>query len=189
MYVAANQVKDVLRAGAPEFKGREAEIKVSKTVRLANTQWSGGCVDIYTFVRLADLAVMPTPKQPFMENSPLHETDLPIPEGFLVVIYKKRGTAADLVTILTPVENMLAALPAPAVVSEDERIVLLATRTLKSSYAGIKNYRFSEANRKFGITLDRWEAAKTALIGRKLLNAAGAITPDGRNIVAGDHSF
>lgn len=66
--------------------------------------------------------------------------------------------------------------------SDDERTVLRYTQSLKSSYAGIKNYRFSESNRETGITLERWDAAKKNLIAGKFLNAVGAITDKGRNI-------
>jgi hypothetical protein len=69
--------------------------------------------------------------------------------------------------------------------TNDERIVLYATRSLKSSYNGVKDYRFHAANQDTGITRDRWEAVKTALIERKLLNKAGAITVDGKNAIQG----
>ena len=64
----------------------------------------------------------------------------------------------------------------------DERTVLIATKSLKSSYGGVSNFRFHEANRSTGITLDRYNTAKSTLIGKKLLNAAGAVTIEGRNL-------
>ena len=45
----------------------------------------------------------------------------------------------------------------------------------------INNYRFHEANRETGIDSGSWASAKAALIGRKLLNRAGAITVSGKN--------
>jgi hypothetical protein len=62
-----------------------------------------------------------------------------------------------------------------------EKTVLIFTKSLKSSYAGIKNYRYHEAHRESGITLAEWEAAKVSLIIKGFLNKAGAITVDGRN--------
>jgi hypothetical protein len=72
-------------------------------------------------------------------------------------------------------------LPAPTELTEDEEIVLVATRSLKASYGGVSNYRLSEARRYTGIDLHRWETAKAMLIAKKLLNKAGAITVEGRN--------
>ncbi|KPL05710.1 hypothetical protein AMJ85_11125, partial [candidate division BRC1 bacterium SM23_51] len=53
-------------------------------------------------------------------------------------------------------------------------------------YAGISNYRFHEAHRQTGITLEQWERGKRALIAKKLLNRAGAATNDGRNVEVAD---
>jgi hypothetical protein len=74
-------------------------------------------------------------------------------------------------------------LPAPVELTWAERTVLLATMSWKSSYAGVSNYRFVEAQRTCGITLPEWENAKQSLIARKLLNKAGAVTVDGRNAI------
>lgn len=69
--------------------------------------------------------------------------------------------------------------------TEDERTVLLYTRRYKGSYGRNRDIRFSYANRETGITRERWEAAKASCIERKLLTKAGAITPAGRNAIAG----
>lgn len=65
----------------------------------------------------------------------------------------------------------------------EEKVVLTATRSLKSSYGGVKNFRYTEANHVTGITLKHWDEAKANLIERKLLNRAGAITNAGRNAI------
>jgi hypothetical protein len=85
------------------------------------------------------------------------------------------------IEIHTPAENVTRLLPAPTELTEDEEIVLVATRSLKACYGGVSNYRFSEAKRYTGIDLHRWETAKATLIAKKLLNKAGAITVEGRN--------
>lgn len=72
--------------------------------------------------------------------------------------------------------------------SRDERIVLVATRSYKASYAGIKEYRFRQARSECGMSRERWDAAKASLIARKLLNRAGAITPAGKAAI-GDVSY
>lgn len=62
-------------------------------------------------------------------------------------------------------------------------MVLAATRGLKSSYAGIKNYRFHAARESTGITEPEWNQAKDACMAKGLLNRAGAISDDGRNAI------
>jgi hypothetical protein len=78
--------------------------------------------------------------------------------------------------------NQLA-LPPAGELLEDEKIVLAAIRSLKSSYAGIPNYRFHCVHKKTGITLERWNEVKESLTKKGYLNKAGAITPNGKNVL------
>lgn len=88
------------------------------------------------------------------------------------------------ITFYVHPSRLPALLPAPsAALSRECRIVLCATRSLKSSYAGISNFRFHEAHSQTGITLADWERCKAELIGMGLLNKAGAITVSGRNAI------
>ena len=75
-------------------------------------------------------------------------------------------------------------LPPAEGVTDNEKIVLTYTARLKNTYGGETNIRFREASRETKITAGEWENAKTALISRKLLNKAGAITVAGRNAIA-----
>jgi hypothetical protein len=86
------------------------------------------------------------------------------------------------ITIHVHAENAPKYLPAPVDLTEDEKTVIGYTKSCKSSYAGIPNFRFHEATRRTKITLDRWEAAKASCIVKGLLNKAGALTIDGRNV-------
>lgn len=76
-----------------------------------------------------------------------------------------------------------------------EVLVLEATAAYKSSYAGIKNYRFVEMNDILSghgglspgvepMTLTQYEQAQASLRARKLLNKANAITKAGRAALA-----
>lgn len=64
-----------------------------------------------------------------------------------------------------------------------EKVVLCATRSYKSSYAGVSDYRYAEAHRMVKISKEEWERAKSELISKGLLNKAGAITSKGKNAV------
>ena len=72
------------------------------------------------------------------------------------------------ITIYVRPENAVGMLPAPIELTWTEQVVLYACRSLKSSYAGISNYRLHEATRETGITGAEYELAKASLISRKL---------------------
>ena len=67
--------------------------------------------------------------------------------------------------------------------TREQRIVLIATRSYKSSYAGVGNYRYIEAARETGISLADWERSKAECQQMGYLDKRGAITVDGRNVV------
>jgi hypothetical protein len=67
--------------------------------------------------------------------------------------------------------------------TNNEKIVLYFTRSLKSSYAGISNYRFHEAHRQHNISLEDWNAAKESLIQKGLLAKNSSITVKGKNAI------
>jgi hypothetical protein len=176
-------VDAIVRAAFPGYTGKKIEAVMTDRVRFSGTQWDEGNKNEYVVLTLADLKSATIPTAPFMRQSADHETDVEIPVGYVVVCHCIGRY--DHIVIYTRPENITKMLPAPVELTEDERIVLTATRSLKSSYAGIKEYRFHEARRRRGITRDRWDAAKASLIGKRFLNAAGAITTNGRNAVPG----
>ena len=119
------------------------------------------------------------------QNEMGNELCFEFPEGYVVVVHA--NCRWEHVEIIAPASAITPMLPAPVDLTDDEKTVLIATRSLKSSYNGIPNYRFVEAKRARGITLERWEAAKTSLIDKKFLNKAGAITVEGKNVCPNDY--
>jgi hypothetical protein len=155
------------------------EAIVTDRVHFYGTNWDEGNRRDYVIVRLADLKRHRIEEAPFMERSERHETTYQLPPGFVVVVHVIGRY--EHIEIHTAAANVTRLLPAPVTLTEDEEIVLVATRSLKASYGGVSNYRFSEARRYTDIDLHRWETAKSSLIAKKLLNRAGAITVEGRN--------
>jgi hypothetical protein len=174
-------VDRIVRAAWPSYNGQHVSARLTDSVRFYGTQWDEGRKRDYAILRLADMQRVEIDEAPFVRHSELHERDHKIPDGFVVVVFNDGPRQS--IEIITPPANVSNLLPPPTELSEDERTVLIATRQLKSSYGGVPNYRFHEAKRARGITLDRWEAAKASLITKKLLTKAGAITPEGRNAV------
>lgn len=173
-------VDDIIRVAFPGENGKRVSASVASSVRFSNTQWDEGNRTSYVLVSLETLQTVPIPEQPYIGHSPMHEKNVELPVGVVCVAHNQYGTR-DSFTIYTRPENVFPALEAPVELSRDEMIVLVATRSRKSSYGGVSNYRFHEAHDSTGITLVRWDAAKAKLIAEGYLNKAGAITTKGRN--------
>jgi hypothetical protein len=157
----------------PSYTGRKYKLQVLDGTVDISSYWIGGTRDYYQIIRLEDMVAVPVP-----ENGLAKYT---MRQGYAVVEHTIfMGQDAGITIFLHP-ENATAHLPPVASITRNEKIVLVATRSLKSSYAGQSNYRFSEANRMTGITASEYEAAKTSLVAAGFLNKAGAITPKGRN--------
>lgn len=175
-------VQAIINAAFPFYKGKKVTATIRENVMFHGTNWSDGNMREYAIVRLSDMVSQPVEQAPYFRDSPLYSTSFPIPDGFVIaVLIQSRGK--EYLEIIAPASAVTPLLPTPNDLSRDEMIVLIATRCYKPAYAGISNYRFHESQQQTGITLDRWEASKAALIDKKLLNRAGAITVDGRNAV------
>jgi hypothetical protein len=172
-------VDELIRAAFPGLTCQKVEAIVTDRVHFYGTNWDEGNRREYVIVRLADKQTFPIEEAPFLESSEVHEKTYKVPPGFVVVVHIIGRY--EHIEIHTVADNVTRLLPAPAELTEDEEIVLVATRSLKASYGGVSNHRFAEAQRYTGIDLHRWETAKSALIARKLLNKAGAITVEGCN--------
>ncbi len=172
-------VDELIRAAFPGLTCQKVEAIVTESVHFCGTNWDEGNRREYVIVRLADMKTFRIEEAPWIERSELHEKTYKLPPGFVVVVHIIGRY--EHIEIHTAADNVTRLLPAPVTLTEDEEIVLVATRSLKASYGGVSNHRFVEARRYTGIDLHRWETAKATLIARKLLNKAGAITVEGRN--------
>lgn len=165
------------------FDGLTAEIEAKEgEYTLGHTFWDSGCRHSYYVVGMETGNARPLAHtNPPQFGGPHTRTFHMEPNVALVEVYYngKRYSCRILVTK----ENLAPLLPAPTELTRNERIVLAATRGLKSSYNGCSDYRFRESKEICGITREEYDAAKAELIGKKLLNKAGAITVDGRNAI------
>ena len=175
-------VDAIIRASFPSYNGKDVRANIATKTDFFGTQWDEGNKTDYVIIRLSDLASYSIPQAPFARSSDAHEKYHEITPGFVVVAYHS-ARGREYIEIIARPENITPMLPPPIELTEDEETVLIASRSLKSSYAGVSDYRFVESRRSRGITRQRWDAAKSALIARKLLNKAGAITVEGKNAV------
>ncbi len=171
-------VERLIQATFPAFRGKTVQAHIETSVEFHGAYWDGGSKREYRLVRLADLSMVPVPDRPYQLHSEMHDNSIQLPDGVVCVVLDT-FMGRDSVEIISSAANSQPLLPAPTEeLTEDEKRVLVVTRSLKSSYAGIKDYRFHES----GMSRERYDNAKASLIGKKLLNKAGAITVEGRNL-------
>lgn len=170
----------------PSYSGKMFAVSVVESGMRTDSCWQGGSRNYWAVLQLSTMTVgyIPENGSGFGRYKQAIDTPLPAPDFALVrhSIFCGKDTG---IHIYLHADNGALMLPKPVEISWAEKVVLVATRSLKSSYAGISNYRFVEAKKDTGITAEEWETAKAALILRGLLDKRGAITVDGRNS-AGD---
>ena len=174
-----------LRSAIP-YSGRKWQICSATSVHIGNQQWSGGSRTTFRLINLASGKVIPIEDQrPFPANHfELGRREFPMrPDAALVEHTIFCGKDLGIRLHVHP-DNITRFLPAPQALTTDEQVVLLATRSLKSGYAGQNRFQMVTSN-SFGshssITASNWDAASASLKASGLLNRRGAITTSGRN--------
>ena len=167
------------------YSGRTFKISSRIPSRL-DSYWDGGSRDYFYFYQPATGEILPVGS-----NHPVFEADQPrvlkrLPEDLILIEHSIFcGKDTGLTFYVNP-ENLANYLPRNnGELSLEEKLVLVATRSLKSSYNGIKNLRLHEINRYYRMDRETWEQIKSKLISKGLLNKRGAITPEGRNSIQG----
>jgi hypothetical protein len=192
IHLEANQVPATLRAA---YDGRKFSAEITESVVIPATAglWDGGSREYYKLVQLSDGHVIPFPGQNAAPWDPRQENEIRIKPGYVVVCHSIFcGKDMGLHFYVHP-QNATALLPAPsAELSALEKLILDATRSLKSSYMGrdryqmkLEDYRHS-TDAKNGVafpTRAEWEQTKAELYAKGYLNKAGAITVKGKNAI------
>ncbi len=181
-------LRSLVSATFPDYTGKKFAIDTAETVNV-KSYWDGGSRDYYSVARiLPDGTVIATEIPQMSQFDPQYVGADRVPTNAMenMVIVKHSffcGKDMGITFIVHPSLITAGLLPSAPTsdLSENERKVLYYTRSLKSSYAGIKNYRQSQS----GMSPDAWEAAKSALIAKGLLNKAGALTLAGKNAAQG----
>lgn len=169
----------ILAASFPSYNGNKFTLDFKDSIYIDNT-WSGGSREQTVFVRLDTFTAFVPP-----DSYRAGAQTVPIPEGS-VAVQHVIFSGKDLGIRFIAPPGAAKLFPAPAAdVTEDEIIVLVATRSYKSSYGGDSNVRFHEARKNTGITEERWLAAKASATAKGYLNKAGAITTAGKNAAEG----
>tara|TARA_Y100000310_G_C20475602_1_gene712235 strand:- start:322 stop:909 length:588 start_codon:yes stop_codon:yes gene_type:complete len=190
----AIEPKDVpqhLRGG---YSGRKFKAQAAETMTIGAHAglWDGGSKDYFYAIRLEDGArveISDSFHAPW--DSERRSQTVTLKPGFAVVEHSIFcGKDMGLRFYLHPAD-IAKMLPAPVELNAYEKHVLNATACYKASYNGQDRYDMSlrdwpreQTESDNPMSRPLWEIAKQALIERKLLNKAGAITVAGRNAVA-----
>ena len=178
--------KEIALAAFPGYKGRKFKVEpFNGEFTFQGNYWSGGSRNYYKVLSLANFLEVELPRQnPLRDAGPITTN---IPKGICVVEHSIFCGKDHGITIHVHPENMAKLLPAGETeLSREERIVLVATRSYKNSYAGETNCRFLEARRETGIDEGDYEAAKESLFTKGFLAKHGKsyrITNEGRNVI------
>jgi hypothetical protein len=182
------QIEPLIQMTFPDYRGRMLQITATDCPVNVDSYWSGGSRSFYAFVDLYTMKAMPVPP-----TDPMNQRTKPqllVPPNTILV--EHRIFAGKDMGLTFYVHPDTAFTPQTAIgpgLTREEKIVLVATRSLKPSYAGISDYRFHQARQVTGINRQQWEQTKQQLIQKKLLNRAGAITNQGRNALEAAGGF
>ena len=193
IYLEPNMVPAALRGG---YQGKKFKACVCTDMTIPNDAglWSGGTRDVYSVVRLEDGKSMPATSwqgsHPYGQQR--QDTTVKLEPGIAVVQHSMFCGKDMGLTFYVHPDNAAKLIPAqPTMLTAHERLVLTATASLKSSYAGRDRYENARGeyhcvkalNGADYPTREQWDLAKHNLIQLGLLNKAAAITPAGRNAV------
>lgn len=190
----SENMKKVLSKTFPSYNGRKFEIEVNNFPEQLDSYWTDGSRTYYAFYDISSGREYNIPS-----NHPYFEKDKPRNLGGallkgVVLVANIIFNGKDLgITFYINDEDYewlygQKAIPEPEL-EREKKIVLVYTRSRKSSYGGVSNYRFIEARNDTGITKEQWETTKEWLIKNMYLNSAGAITIKGKNAVVNTREY
>lgn len=178
------EIQKMVDCSFPNYHGKKFKVSTDVPSRL-DSYWDGGSKTSYVFYSVDTGFTVPVES-----NHPMFESKNPnelheLPKGIILIAHSLfRGKDMG-ITFYVNALDVPPYLEAPKVdLPENVKIVLAFTRGLKSSYGGVSDYRYQNAKRKYQISKESWEAAKSEAILNGLLNKGGAITPAGRNSIS-----
>jgi len=81
------QVKPLVEASFPKYRGRTFKVEFTETVTFWDTNWSGGSRNSYRAVRMTDGAVSSLPRNFAPWSNPVEGKEVEIPEDVVVVCH------------------------------------------------------------------------------------------------------
>jgi hypothetical protein len=186
IYLEPRDVPPMLSAG---YSGKKYQARVCETVTIPADAglWSEGSRDKYRAVRTVDGREIPMHDQSAPWSATRAEKRFDLAPGIVVALSRiSRGVDMGLTFYLHPADA-IKMLPAAVELDPTEKLVLEYTIGRKSSYNGMDRFQMAARDHHGELfpTRAAWDDAKARLIGRGLLNKAGAVTTAGRNASPG----
>jgi len=181
LHINTPEVKEIVQKAFPEYNGKRFKVAPFTGKMSLTSYWNGGSRDYWALINANTNKAFFVPENGTPWTTKAFEIGR-LPVNIFLVCYH-RGPYEDMTVYVNPDNLNRLALPPVSELTRNEKIVLIATRSLKSSYAGIKDYRFREAKRSTNISLEDWITAKISCQNKGFLNKAGAITDAGRNAI------
>lgn len=190
IHLRPSDVPSHLLAG---YKGRRLKLCITEDISINShdAYWSGGSRTTWYVQRLSDGAKLPlldTTHHPMRVR--VEDKRMEIKPGYIIVAHSIfQGEDMGLTFHIHPL-NVAPLFSVPSTnLSIEERFVLTAARTLKSSYNGRSRrdmaldhpFSLGHAFKDLRITKEEYQVAYDSLVEKGLLNKRGAITVEGRN--------
>lgn len=182
MYLAPTDEMTSLAKSVFGYNGRKYQVHIATKYR-PELYWDGGSKKDARLVCRENLAIAYPSASASDPFKPAAHTEIEIPQNhFIVEHYICRGTDMGVRFYVRPDEADTAMIEAEEEeLARNEKIVLLATVMLKSSYSGIKDYRLYSAQQETGISATEYEVAKRSLIDKGFLTKVGGATIKAKN--------
>ena len=181
------KLSEILAVAFPNCKLRQYRVESREKVSITGTYWNSGCRNSFVAVDLESMEKIDLPHfNPPNFGGPQEDPviDLTTQSKQVCIVEHSQSGTHEYITFYFNPSNITGFFkPDSNSLSKNEKIVLYATRSLKSSYAGIKEYRFKEANSATGITKLEWNDCVGDLIAKKYLRKNKSITPAGKNAI------
>lgn len=168
-------ISTVVKVAFPDYAGRKIGVKYGVKEVCVDSYWDSGRRSYFCAVNLATLETKHAPTLNPMRDKLYTKTA--IPQGFVIVEHAYYGMN-QAVYIHTPIEAPM--LPEGKAFNRAWYDVLNVTRSYKSSYANIKDYRAHELKR-MGYNAAQVEAIRVELIAASLMTKNKAISNEGKN--------
>jgi len=188
--LAKKDVPKMLLAAFPEYRGRRFRI-YEATSYYPQNYWDGGSRNYFKLCNLQTgemNAPLPEVANPFQK---IAHSSFEIPAGYCVVEYSI-FCGKDLgISFYVPAANLSKLLPSPQTeeLTDHEKIVLVFTKELVSSYNGVSDFRYVRAHARYKISKSEWVTACESLKQKGLLTKKNSLTVDGKNTASSITEF
>jgi len=179
---AVQSAIQLMRTAYPGYRGRKFKVSTIEGSVNLQSSWQGGSRNYYILIDLATSQTSPVMPAQSQFDTPVKGLDaVTLPPNAGVVEHSIFcGKDMGLTLVIGP-NNATQFLPTVETLPEDHQTVLNYTRSLKNTYGGQTNIRYTEAHRETGITQERWTAAQQSLMASQHLRKNGSITAKGKN--------